>query len=153
MWPFVNTNKIEEIAEDLMKRILAIDYGMRRVGLAVTDLLQMLAQPLDTIDNNKIMDYLKAYISREPVETIVLGEPKDLMGRETDASEPVRQFKLKLQEAFPDIPIVMVDERLTSRMARQTLIDAGYKKNDRKNKKLVDTVAAALILQTYLETK
>ncbi|MCC6818112.1 MAG: Holliday junction resolvase RuvX [Bacteroidia bacterium] len=136
-----------------MKRILAIDYGLRRVGLAVTDLLQMLAQPLETIDNRKIIDYLKAYMSREPVETIVLGEPKDLSGHDTDASEPVRQFKQKLMELFPDIPIVMVDERLTSRMAKQTLIDAGYKKHDRRNKKLVDTVAAALILQTYLETK
>ncbi len=136
-----------------MKRILAIDYGMRRVGLAVTDLMQMIAQPLDTIDNRNIIDYLKAYMQKEPVETIVLGEPKDLSGMDTDSSEGVRQFKTKLQELFPAIPVVMVDERLTSRMAKQTLIDAGYKKSDRRNKKLVDTVAAALILQTYLETK
>lgn len=136
-----------------MKRILAIDYGMQRVGLAVTDLMQMIAQPLDTIDNRNIIDYLKAYMQKEPVETIVLGEPKDLSGMDTDSSEGVRQFKTKLQELFPAIPVVMVDERLTSRMAKQTLIDAGYKKSDRRNKKLVDTVAAALILQTYLETK
>ena len=136
-----------------MKRILAIDYGMRRVGLAVTDLMQMIAQPLETIDNRNIIDYLKAYMQKEPVETIVLGEPKDLSGMDTDSSEGVRQFKTKLQELFPAIPVVMVDERLTSRMAKQTLIDAGYKKSHRRNKKLVDTVAAALILQTYLETK
>ncbi len=136
-----------------MKRILAIDYGMRRVGLAVTDLMQMIAQPLDTIDNKHIIDYLKAYIQKEPVEKIVLGEPKQLSGMDTDSSEDVRTFRQKLNELFPEIPVIMVDERLTSRMAKQTLIDAGYKKSDRRNKKLVDTVAAALILQTYLETK
>lgn len=136
-----------------MKRILAIDYGMRRVGLAVTDLMQMIAQPLDTIDNKHIIDYLKAYIQKEPVEKIVLGEPKQLSGMDTDSSEDVRTFRQKLNELFPEIPVIMVDERLTSRMAKQTLIDTGYKKSDRRNKKLVDTVAAALILQTYLETK
>ncbi|MBL7837573.1 MAG: Holliday junction resolvase RuvX, partial [Bacteroidetes bacterium] len=126
-----------------MKRILAIDYGMRRVGLAVTDLMQMIAQPLDTIDNKHIIDYLKAYIQKEPVEKIVLGEPKQLSGLDTDSSEDVRTFRQKLNELFPEIPVIMVDERLTSRMAKQTLIDAGYKKSDRRNKKLVDTVAAA----------
>lgn len=136
-----------------MKRILAIDYGLRRVGLAVTDLMQMIAQPLDTIDNDKIMDYLKNYVQREPVEKFVLGEPKDLAGNDTHSSEAVRLFRQKLLETFPDKEVVMVDERLTSRMAKQALIDAGYKKIDRRNKKLVDTVAAALILQTYLETK
>lgn len=136
-----------------MKRVLAIDYGLRRVGLAVTDLMQMIAQPLDTIDNDKILDYLKNYVQREPVEKFVLGEPKDLAGNDTDSSESVRLFRQKLLETFPDKEVVMVDERLTSRMAKQVLIDAGYKKNDRRNKKLVDTVAAALILQTYLETK
>ena len=136
-----------------MKRVLAIDYGLRRVGLAVTDLMQMIAQPLDTIDNDKIMDYLKNYVQREPVEKFVLGEPRDLAGNDTDSSESVRLFRQKLLETFPDMEVVMIDERLTSRMAKQVLIDAGYKKNDRRNKKLVDTVAAALILQTYLETK
>lgn len=136
-----------------MSRILAIDYGLRRVGLAVTDPLQMFAQPLDTIDNKLIIDYLKAYMGKETVQTIVLGEPKHMDGSETDASKPVQEFKLLLEKTFPNTPIVMIDERLTSRMAKQTLIDAGYKKSDRRNKKLVDTVAAALILQTYLESK
>jgi putative holliday junction resolvase len=136
-----------------MSRILAIDYGLRRVGLAVTDPLQMFAQPLDTIDNKLIIDYLKAYLGRESVQTIVLGEPKHMDGGETDATKPVQEFKLLLEKNFPNVPIVMIDERLTSRMAKQTLIDAGYKKSDRRNKKLVDTVAAALILQTYLESK
>jgi putative holliday junction resolvase len=136
-----------------MGRILAIDYGLRRVGLAVTDPMQMLAIPLDTIDTPKIIQYLKDYILRENVETIILGFPKNMDGNDTDATPIVEKFNLELSTNFPNIPIKLVDERLTSRMAKQTLIDAGYKKKDRKNKKLVDTVAAALILQTYLETK
>lgn len=136
-----------------MGRILAIDYGLRRVGLAVTDPMQMLAIPLDTVDTPKIIQYLKDYILRENVETIILGFPKNMDGNDTDATPIVEKFNLELSTNFPNIPIKLVDERLTSRMAKQTLIDAGYKKKDRKNKKLVDTVAAALILQTYLETK
>lgn len=136
-----------------MGRILSIDYGMRRVGLAVTDPLQMFAKPLETIDNKKIIDYLKAYMIREQVETIVLGQPMNMDGGETDATKPVEAFKEELIKLFPNIPVVMIDERLTSRMAKQVLIEAGYKKSDRRNKKLVDTVAAALILQTYLESR
>lgn len=136
-----------------MGRILAIDYGLRRVGLAVTDPMQMLAIPLDTIDTPKTIQYLKDYILKENVETIILGFPKNMDGNDTDATPIVEKFNLELSTNFPNIPIKLVDERLTSRMAKQTLIDAGYKKKDRKNKKLVDTVAAALILQTYLETK
>jgi putative Holliday junction resolvase len=136
-----------------MGRILAIDYGKKRIGLAVTDPLQMLAQPLITVDNEKIFDFLRDYFAKEQVETIVLGEPKHLDGKDTDATPLVAEFEIKLKEKFPDYPIVRIDERLTSRMAKQVLIDAGYKKSDRRNKKLVDTVAAALILQTYLEIK
>jgi putative holliday junction resolvase len=136
-----------------MGRILAIDYGKKRIGLAVTDPMQMLALPMATIDNDKIFDYLAAYFIKEEVDVIVLGEPKHLDGKDTDATPLVAEFELKLKEKFPEKPIVKIDERLTSRMAKQTLIDAGYKKSDRRNKKLVDTVAAALILQTYLEIK
>ena len=136
-----------------MGRILALDYGLRRVGLAVTDPMQMLAIPLDTIDTSKVIQYLKDYFLRENVETIILGFPKNMDGNDTDATPLVEKFNLELSTKFPNIPIKLDDERLTSRMAKQTLIDAGYKKKDRKNKKLVDTVAAALILQTYLETK
>jgi putative Holliday junction resolvase len=136
-----------------MGRILAIDYGKKRVGIAVTDPMQMIAQPLVTIDTPKIFDFLKDYFSKEKVDTIVLGEPKRLNGLDTDATPLVAAFKTKLWELFPNMPIVMIDERLTSRMAKQTLIDAGYKKIARQNKKLVDTVAAALILQLYMEIK
>ena len=136
-----------------MSRIIAIDYGKKRVGIAVTDPMQMIAQPLVTIDTPKIFEFLKTYFSKEDVETIVLGAPKRLDGTDTDATPLVAEFKLKLMELFPEKPIVMIDERLTSRMAKQTLIDAGYKKIARQNKKLVDTVAAALILQLYMEIK
>ncbi len=136
-----------------MARVIALDYGKRRVGVAVTDHLQIFAHPLDTIDTAKIIQYLKEYFAKEEVTTIVLGEPKNMDGGETDATELVVEFEKKLKENFPTMPIVLIDERLTSRMAKQTLIDAGYKKKDRRNKKLVDTVAAALILQTYLASK
>jgi putative holliday junction resolvase len=136
-----------------MKRILAIDYGKRRVGLAMTDLMQMLAIPLDTIETPKIIPYLKNLFLKEPIGCIVLGFPLNMDGQDTDATPLVNAFEILLKENFPETPIHRIDERLTSKMAKQTLIDAGYKKKDRKNKKLVDTVAAALILQTYLETK
>ncbi len=136
-----------------MSRIIALDYGGRRTGVAVTDPLQMIAYPLDTIDTSIIIDYLKAYFLKEVVETIVLGAPLNMDGSDTDATQLVIEFEKKLKENFPKYPIVKIDERLTSRMAKQTLIDAGYKKKDRKNKKLVDTVAAALILQTYLASR
>ena len=136
-----------------MSRIIALDYGEKRTGVAVTDPLQMIAYPLDTIDTSKILDYLKLYFAKENVETIVLGSPLNLDGTETDATQLVIAFEKKLKENFPNHPVIKIDEMLTSRMANQTLIDAGYKKKDRKNKKLVDTVAAALILQTYLASK
>lgn len=136
-----------------MARVIALDYGKRRVGVAITDHLQIFAHPLDTVDTYKIIPFLTDYFSKEEVTTIVLGEPKNMDGGETDATPLVVEFEKKLKENFPTIPIVLIDERLTSRMAKQTLIDAGYKKKDRRNKKLVDTVAAALILQTYLASK
>lgn len=136
-----------------MSRILAIDYGLRRVGIAVTDPLKIIAHSLTTVDNKDIISFLENYFKTEIVETIVLGYPKNLNGNDTDLTSHVLKFEISLKEKFPLIPIVLCDERLTSRMAKQTLIDAGYKKKDRKNKKLVDTVSAALILQTYLESQ
>ncbi len=136
-----------------MKRILAIDYGKKRVGLAMTDLMQMLAIPLDTIDTPKIFSYLKQLFEKEPIELVILGMPLNMDGNDTDATPLVKAFEEEFNKNFPSIRVQKIDERLTSKMAKQTLLDAGYKKKDRKNKKLVDTVAAALILQTYLETK
>ena len=136
-----------------MPKIIAIDYGSKRCGLAATDNSQIIASALTTVDTKEIFKYLTDYFLKNEVEGIVLGEPKRLDGSDTDATPLVENFKLKLIELFPEMPIVMIDERLTSRMAKQTLIDAGYKKIARQNKKLVDTVAAALILQTYLASK
>lgn len=136
-----------------MGRIIALDYGKRRTGVAVTDPLQMIAQPLATIDTHKIIAYLKDYFAREIVDEIVLGEPMNMDGSDTDATPLVAEFEKKLNESFPQYKIIRIDERLTSRMAKQAIIDAGYKKKDRRNKKLVDTVAAALILQSYLAIK
>jgi len=137
----------------IMSRILAIDYGKRRVGVAMTDPMQMLAMPLDTIDTDKIFPYLEALFLKEKIVCLVLGFPLNMDGKDTDATPLVKAFEEKFREKYPEMPIKLVDERLTSRMAKQSIIDAGYKKKDRKNKRLVDTVAAALILQTYLETK
>ena len=141
-----------EIADTIMGRILAIDYGLKRIGIAVTDPLKIIAQPLTTVNNSDIFDFLNKYLTTESVECLVLGKPMHLDGNDTDATPLVQAFKLELEKRFPSMPIVMIDEGLTSRMAKQSLIDAGYKKQQRQNKKLVDTVAAALILQTYLET-
>ncbi len=132
---------------------MAIDYGLRRVGLAVTDPLKIIAHSLTTVDNKDIITFLENYIKTEIVEKIILGYPKNLNGKDTDLTSHVLKFEIILKEKFPETPIVLCDERLTSRMAKQTLIDAGYKKKDRKNKKLVDTVSATLILQTYLESQ
>ncbi len=136
-----------------MARILAIDYGKRRVGLAVTDPMKIIASPLQTIETEKVLSFLTEYFKINEVELIILGEPKNLDGEETHSTQAVMEFQILLNKQFPQIPIKLVDERFTSRMAKQVLLDAGYKKKDRQNKKLVDTVSAALILQTYLESQ
>lgn len=132
---------------------MGIDFGLRRTGLAVSDPLKMFGSPLETVDTSKIIDYLKQYLTRESIELFILGEPKNLQGGPTDSSEAVAKFKLLLEKEFPQIPVKLIDERLTSRMAKDTLLAAGYKKSDRRDKKLLDTISAALILQTYLDTK
>jgi putative Holliday junction resolvase len=121
------------------------------VGIAVTDPLKMIAQPLITVENENIFSFLKNYTEKEKVDTIVIGLPRNMNNQDTDATKPVQEFEQKLAEMLPDIPRVLIDERLTSRMAKQVLIDSGRKKKDRRDKKLLDTVSAALILQSYLE--
>ena len=134
-----------------MGRVLAIDYGLKRIGIAVTDPLKIIAQPLTTVNAADIYPFLDQYFKTENVECIVLGKPLHLDGKDTDATPLVNAFLLELEKRYPSIPVVLIDERLTSRMAKQSLIDAGYKKQQRQNKKLVHSVPAALILQTYLE--
>ena len=136
-----------------MPRILAIDYGTKRCGIAVTDTLQMIASGLTTVHSKDIIQWLEKYLAAEPVETIVVGEPKDLRGMKTDASDHADGFVTQLKRKFPNMKIARIDERFTSKMATQTIIDSGMKKKDRQNKALVDEVAATIILQSYLATK
>ena len=133
-----------------MGRILAIDYGTKRCGIAVTDPSQIIATGLTTVHSKDIIDWLKNYFAKEAVETVVVGEPKDLKGNDTDATQHANAFVKLLAKHFPGMKIARVDERFTSKMASRTLLDSGLKKKDRKNKELVDEVSATILLQHYL---
>jgi putative Holliday junction resolvase len=130
---------------------LAIDYGKKRTGLAVTDPLKIIASGLTTVDTEKLVWYLKAYFAKEEVELILLGNPKRLDGGDNDITPKVEKFFGQLQKLFPQIPAKLIDERFTSKMAFQTMIDSGLKKKDRQNKALIDEVSATILLQGYLE--
>ena len=136
-----------------MGRILAIDYGQKRVGLAVTDPMQITANGLDTVLSHEIFDYLQNYIAREPVEKFVVGLPKQMNGQDSESMQYIKPFVTGLQRKFPDIELVYVDERFTSVLAHKTMLDAGLKKKDRQNKELVDKISATIILQSYLESR
>ncbi len=134
-----------------MARIIAIDYGQKRVGFAVTDELRICANALDTVHVTQAFDYLKNYLEKEKVDVIVIGEPRKLDNTPSDSTRFIEPFVNRVKKAFPAIPIVRVDERFTSRIAFQTMIDAGLKKKERQNKALVDKISATIILQTYLQ--
>lgn len=135
-----------------MPRILAIDLGTKRTGLAVTDPLKILANPLETIETGQLMTYLKAYCSKEEVEALVLGLPIRLNGQDNEMTPKVMKLKEELEKAFPEKKIALVDERFTSKMAMQSMIAMGSKKKDRREKAgNLDKVSAAIILQSYLE--
>lgn len=136
-----------------MARVLAIDYGTKRVGLAVTDPSQLIATRLDTVHSKDVLDFLTKYCLSEEVETFVVGLPLHLDGKPVEITPHVEGFVRQLQKKFPSIPIKRIDERFTSKIAFQTMIDAGLKKKDRMKKELVDGVSATLILQNYLESK
>ncbi len=136
-----------------MPRILAIDYGAKRTGLAVTDPLQIIASGLDTVATQEVEEYLKRYLEQEEVETIVVGEPFYPDGQPAQIHHLVIGFVRKLKKLFPDIEVVTHDERYTSEEARQIILQSGARKKKRRDKSLVDKVSAALILQDYLETK
>ena len=136
-----------------MGRLLAIDYGSKRTGIAVTDEMQIIASGLTTVDTKTLMDFLKSYITKETVNLILIGLPKQ-MNNELSESEPlILKFIKRLTKELPDMPIQRVDERFTSKMAFQTMIDSGLNKKQRKNKALVDEISATLILQSYLHNK
>lgn len=133
-----------------MARIICIDYGLKRTGLAVTDPFQIIATGLTTIESPKLISFLKDYFSREAVELILIGEPKNLDDSDTHATPLVKKAITRLKKEFPDIPLKTVDERYTSKMASQAMIDMGMKKKQRQNKSLVDEIAATIMLQEYL---
>ena len=135
-----------------MPRILAIDYGTKRVGLAVTDPLKIIASALDTVHAKDVIDYLKKYTTTEAVETFVVGLPKRLDGSDSESAVHVENFVNLLRKNFPDTLIVRVDERFTSTIASRSLLEMGLKKKDRAKKENVDQVSAVLILQTYMQS-
>ena len=134
-----------------MGRIVAIDYGRKRVGLAVTDPLRLIATGLTTVPSHEVLAFLKAYAQREPVDRFVVGLPRQMNNEPSESMRYIEPFVASLRKAFPDLPVVYADERFTSRMAHQAMIDGGLKKKDRQNKALVDEISAVIILQTYLE--
>tara|TARA_R110000868_G_scaffold113718_1_gene305016 strand:- start:520 stop:930 length:411 start_codon:yes stop_codon:yes gene_type:complete len=136
-----------------MARILAIDYGLKRTGLAVTDELQIIASGLTTVNTKELLIFLKDYTSKEQVELFLVGEPKQMDNTASESEALILPFLEKLKKQMPSIPVIRVDERFTSKMAFQTMIDGGLKKNQRKNKALIDEISATLILQSYLYSK
>jgi putative Holliday junction resolvase len=134
-----------------MPRILAIYYGLKRTGLAVTDPLQIIANGLTTVESPKLINFLKDYFKREEVEMIIIGEPKNWDDTDTHATPLVKKMVERLKKEFPHIPLTLVDERFTSKMASRAMIDMGMKKKQRQNKALIDEIAATIMLQEYLE--
>jgi len=135
-----------------MPRILAIDYGKKRTGIAVSDPLKIIANGLTTVDTKELIPFLKKYFEMEPVDTVIIGMPKSLRNEATDATPLVEKFMQLFQTAFPGRPLTAVDERYTSKMAFQTMIDAGLGKKARQNKALIDEISATILLQGYMQT-
>lgn len=135
-----------------MGRIMAIDYGVKRTGLAVTDPERIIATALATVETPRVMQYIKDYCAREAVDVFVVGEAKHMDGTPSESMQYIEPFVSALHEAFPDCEVARVDERFTSKMAFQSMIDSGLKKKQRRDKAMIDQVAATLILQSYMNT-
>ncbi|AXG70323.1 putative pre-16S rRNA nuclease [Kordia sp. SMS9] len=133
-----------------MARILAIDYGKKRTGIAVTDEMQLIASGLTTVRTHDLIKFLKDYVAKENVELFLVGEPKQMNNEASESEVLIQEFIRLLTKAIPTIPIKRVDERFTSKMAFQTMIDSGLKKKQRQNKGLIDEISATIILQSYL---
>jgi putative Holliday junction resolvase len=134
-------------------RILSVDYGRKRTGLAVTDPLQIIAGGLATVSTSELFDYLKKYIEREQVERIVIGEPRQPNGEPSENLQRVQQFVNRWRKAVPEVPIELYDERFTSVLAHQAMLQGGLRKKARQNKALVDEISATILLQDYLESR
>jgi putative Holliday junction resolvase len=136
-----------------MARILALDYGTKRVGVAVTDPLQIIATGLTTISEKEIWTFLAGYFVKEKVDCLVIGYPVQSTGKGSESLRVINPFIKKFLKTYPHIPVEQADERYTSKIAQQTMLSGGLKKKDRQNKSLVDTISATIILQGYLETR
>lgn len=135
-----------------MARIIAIDYGRKRAGIAVTDSLQLIANRLTTVKTQDLSTFLKHYFAVEKVDTIVVGYPKQMNNTPSEAVVYIDPFVKNLKKNWPDKKVVLMDERFTSKMAFQTMIDGGVKKKDRRNKELIDAISATIILQSYMDS-
>jgi putative holliday junction resolvase len=135
-----------------MARVLAIDYGSKRTGIAVTDEAQIIATGLTTVSSSVLIQFLKDYIAKEKVERFIVGDARNMDYTKSDSARFIEPFVIHLQRQFPDIPVDRVDERFTSKMAFQTMIDSGINRKARQNKALVDKISATIILQTWLES-
>ena len=136
-----------------MARILALDYGTKRTGVAITDELQLIASGLTTVETGKLLPFLKEYFTNESVDLVIVGEPKQKDGSHSNVEEHILKFITKFGQVFPEMNLERMDERFTSKMAFQTMIDSGLKKKQRQNKALVDEISATIILQDYLNKK
>ena len=136
-----------------MSRILAIDYGRKRTGIAVTDPMQIIANGLTTVSTHTLVDFLTNYFATEEVERVVIGLPKQMDNSPSESMQYITPFMNRYRKLFPNTPIEFVDERFTSVLAQRTILEAGLKKKARQNKALVDEVSATIILQTYMENK
>ena len=136
-----------------MSRILALDYGRKRTGLAVSDTMQIIANGLTTVPTHELLDFIAGYVQKEPVERIIIGLPKQMNNEVSENMKYIEPFVRLLKKKIPEMPVEFVDERFTSVLAHRTMLEAGLKKKDRQNKALVDEISATIILQTYLESK
>jgi putative holliday junction resolvase len=132
-------------------RILAIDYGRKRCGIAVTDTLQLIANGLKTVGTSELLAFLQTYLQKEPVEAFVIGHARQMDASDSESMKFVYPFIKKLKEHFPSVPVHMVDERFTSKIAQQTMLDGGLRRKQRQDKALIDTISATIILQSFME--
>ena len=136
-----------------MPRILAIDYGLKRTGIAVTDEMQMIASGLTTVESPTLISFLKTYFNQEKVEKVLIGEPKQMNGLPSESAPIIERFVVEFTKNFPEVTLVRVDERFTSKLAFRSMIDSGLKKKQRQNKALIDEISATIMLQDYLGRK
>ena len=153
VWQWVIIKIIIVFLSPIMSRILAIDYGRKRTGVAVSDAMQIIANGLTTVPTHELLDFITGYVQKEPVERILVGLPKQMNNEASESMKYIDPFVRSLKKRLPEIPVEFVDERFTSVLAHRTMLEAGLKKKDRQNKALVDEIRATIILQTYLESK